>query len=226
MTSPRFPSSLRFGSFLQYGIGEDRPEKRASKNIILSIKVDRVSTRPPRLVAELIVAALASALESTPLVEILSPRATLVPMPRSAPLLDHAVWGPRTICQQLVAHRLGRDWQRLIERVEAVDKSAYVKDPSNRPSPFRHYETMRALPSTVLPEELVLVDDVVTKGATFAGAVTRLMEVFPGVAVRAFAISRAVSDFHQIQDPIVGEIEIAPDGSKSRRNNYPTGRLF
>lgn len=76
------------------------------------------------------------------------------------------------------------------------------------------------------PAEIILVDDVVTKGATFAGAAARLMEIYPGVPIRGFAISRATSDFDKIQDPLAGEIEIEADGSKSRRNDHPGGPLF
>ena len=221
MTSPRFPSKLAFGSFLQYGIRGDSAEARASKEVIFRIKGDRVSHKPPTLMAELVVAIIARDVDKTRLGEILKPNATLVPTPRSAPLLKNAVWGPRTVCERLVTHGLAKEWQPLIERTEQVDKSAFVKDPGARPTPLRHYETIGALPSTVTPAEMVLVDDVVTKGATFAGAAARLMEVYPGVPIRAFAISRATSDFDQIQDPLVGEIVIELDGSKSWRKRPP-----
>lgn len=139
--------------------------------------------------AALVVTVMARGIDNTLLGEILNPNVTLVPMPRFAPLLKNAVWGPRTICVQLVENGLAREWQPLIERVAAIDKSAYVKNPANRPSPYRHGETMNAIASTVAPDELVLVDDVITKGATFAGAAARLMEVYPGVPIRAFAIT-------------------------------------
>lgn len=226
MTSLRFPSKLAFGSFLQYGIGDDLAGARASRDIVFRIKADRLSHKPPMLMAELVVTVIAREFDKTPLGEILKPNVTLVPMPRSAPLLKNAVWGPRTACERLVAHGLAKEWQPLIERIEAVEKSAFVKDPNARPTPLRHYETMEALPSTIAPAEIVLVDDVVTKGATFAGAAARLMEIYPRVPIRAFAIARAVSDFDKIQDPLVGEIEIDADGSKSRRNDHASGRLF
>ena len=122
--------------------------------------------------------------------------------------------------------RVVKRWQQLITRGAAIEKSAAVKDPAARPTPLRHYETMEGLPSTIMTDEIVLVDDVVTKGATFAGAAARLMDVYPGVPIRAFAISRSTSDFDRLQDPLVGEIEIEADGSRSRRNDKPSGRLF
>jgi hypothetical protein len=87
VTSPRFPSKLAFGSFLQCGIRGDSAEARASKEVIFRIKGDRVSHKPPTLMAELVVAIIARDVDKTRLGEILKPNATLVPIPRSAPLL-------------------------------------------------------------------------------------------------------------------------------------------
>jgi hypothetical protein len=78
---------------------------------------------------------------------------------------------------------------------------------------------MKASLSLITPEEIVLVDDLVTKGATIAGAAARLMEAYPGVSIRAFAISRTRWEFDRLEDPHVGEVVVAFDGSKSWRRD-------
>jgi gamma-glutamylcysteine synthetase len=60
-------------------------------------------------------------------------------------------------------------------------------------------------------EEIVLVDDVVTRGATLLGAANRLTEAFPNVRIRAFAAMRTMTPplvFRAINDPCIGTIEL------------------
>ena len=57
--------------------------------------------------------------------------------------------------------------------------------------------------------QLVLVDDVVTKGRTMLAAATVLADALPGVEIRAFAALRTmglVPDIATYTDPVVGEI--------------------
>ncbi|MBI1379902.1 MAG: hypothetical protein GC161_02295 [Planctomycetaceae bacterium] len=56
---------------------------------------------------------------------------------------------------------------------------------------------------------LVVVDDVVTKGATLLASALRLQEAFPTAEVRCFAMVRTLGrepDVPQVLDPCVGEI--------------------
>ena len=57
------------------------------------------------------------------------------------------------------------------------------------------------------PEKFLLVDDIVTRGATLFGAANRLLEAFPKAQVRAFAAMRTVSvpsKFENMYDPQSG----------------------
>jgi len=59
------------------------------------------------------------------------------------------------------------------------------------------------------PKEIVVVDDVVTRGSTFLGGVNRLAEAFPHAKIRAFAVMRSIYDpvdFTNIVDPCKGKI--------------------
>jgi hypothetical protein len=71
----------------------------------------------------------------------------------------------------------------------------------------------------VSPGRFLLVDDVVTRGATFLGAASRLRESFPDTEIRAFALVRTESqgELNAIRDPAEGWIESVPGGGTQRR---------
>lgn len=57
--------------------------------------------------------------------------------------------------------------------------------------------------------DIVLIDDIVTRGATLLGAANRLHDVFPAARIRAFAAMRTSSDpseFRALYEPCVGTI--------------------
>ena len=59
------------------------------------------------------------------------------------------------------------------------------------------------------PSQVVLVDDVVTKGRTLLAAAARLHEAFPTIDIRAFALLRTMGLGQRVDrllDPCVGEI--------------------
>jgi len=69
------------------------------------------------------------------------------------------------------------------------------------------------------PEEIILVDDVVTRGATLLGAANRLLDVFPRTHIYALAIMRTISnpvEFEKLYDPCIGKIELLESGETSR----------
>ena len=66
---------------------------------------------------------------------------------------------------------------------------------------------------------IILVDDVVTSGATILGVASRLAERFPGVEIKAFAAVRTISDpakFVNLVRPARGSIML--------RGEYTTRR--
>ncbi|MBI1664074.1 MAG: hypothetical protein IS860_11460 [Nitrosopumilus sp.] len=61
------------------------------------------------------------------------------------------------------------------------------------------------------PREIVLVDDVITPGATTLGAVNRLADAFPNAKIRVFAAMRTISnpdEFSEIIQPCIGTITL------------------
>jgi adenine/guanine phosphoribosyltransferase-like PRPP-binding protein len=57
-------------------------------------------------------------------------------------------------------------------------------------------------------EEIVLIDDVVTRGTMFLASASLLREAFPKIKIRAFALVRTMSGLEvaQIENPSVGKI--------------------
>jgi len=73
-------------------------------------------------------------------------------------------------------------------------------------------------------QDILIVDDIVTRGATLLGAANRLRESYPGVPIKAFAAIRTVStpsDFRDLIQPLRWTITLRPDGSTLRRPETP-----
>jgi hypothetical protein len=176
--SPHFPSDLDFGSFLIYPSPADTEAEKKAKTFILDLKRNAI-TRDGSVIHAM-VDRLVAAVPGSCLADLLDGTATLVPTPGSAPLLPKAVWCARSVCDEMVKAGLGSQILTCIERIKPIRKSAYCAlHGIARPSPRDQYDTMAVKALIDPPENIVLVDDVITKGATFAGAAARLLEAFP-----------------------------------------------
>lgn len=149
--------------------------------------------------------------------EFFRSKPVLVPMPKSSPIRPGDLWVPQRIADSMVKEGLGRDAQPCLKRHTAVPKSAY-SHPSDRPKARQHYDSFSVEALTDV-DDLVLVDDVVTRGATFLGAASRLKERFPNAKIRAFALICTRSnptEFSTFEDPAVGHITLR-SGESYRR---------
>ncbi len=143
---------------------------------------------------------------------------TLVAVPGRAPLAPGAVSRTQRICDALFACGLAKDVVVLLERTEPVLKSAYAA-PVERPLAEQHFATIAVTPVLLAPIRVLLVDDVVTRGATLLGAASRIKDAFPDCEVRGFALVRTESfdEVTEVRDPRVGIIEVARTGKTVRR---------
>ena len=201
-TSQASISELRFGPFLVYSPRGQSEISKRSKTVCLQIKQDTND-----MIARAI-ARLASDFSRTGLSEVLGPDVTLVPAPRSTPLVEGALWPGHRIASELVKAGLGREILPIVKRTAPVSKSATAA-PGERPSVDEHLATLELEPLLANPSRVAIVDDVITKGRTLLATATRLAERFPHADIRAFALVRTMGlqpDVEKILTPCVGVI--------------------
>jgi hypothetical protein len=102
----------------------------------------------------------------------------------------------------------GEEVSPCIKRVSPVPKSAYCA-PGERPNVLSHYNSMEVEIRLVHPQEITIIDDVITKGATTFACAMRLNEIFPSAIIRAFSMIRTqglVHDIDEVRDPSTGII--------------------
>ena len=145
------------------------------------------------------------------------PDVALVPVPGHAPLAPGAVTTGLRIATAFAQRGLGVVTPCL-KRSERVTKSAWAKG-ADRPRALRHFETMSIELSLIVPKRVVLIDDVVTRGATLLGAASRVQAEMKDTEIKALALVRAVNDAEivAIRDPVVGTIELDAQGDSWRR---------
>jgi predicted amidophosphoribosyltransferase len=106
----------------------------------------------------------------------------------------------------------------LVRRV-AVTKSATAG--GARPDARAHFESLDVAGLALsAPRRILIVDDVVTSGATLLACASRVQDAHPGAQVLAFGLIRAMSrvEVDEIPAPCVGTITLDPySGLTTRR---------
>lgn len=133
------------------------------------------------------------------------PDVFLVPAPRSAPLVPSALWPGERICNALLAQGFAKATLPIVKRINPIPKSA-TAPLGGRPSVEQQYSSLEVQRTLVAPARIVVVDDVVTRGATLLATAARLRDAFPEAAIEAFALIRTrgfVGEIEKILDPVV-----------------------
>ena len=205
------PSNYEYGTFANYSPrGQSKLSKR-SRSTCSAIKAGRINTIEsaiPYLRQE----------ESEILQPFLAHDVTLVPIPRSAPLIDGALWPAKVICDVLREHGFGTEVQTYLRRIKPVPKSS--RSPAaGRPLVNAHLDSIEAETPFFVPDKITLVDDVLTMGRTSFACAERMQQVCPGAEIRIFAMIRTqgfVDDIENIVDPATGIITGYPSGKTHR----------
>ena len=143
----------------------------------------------------------------------------LVPVPTHAPGLEGALWPAHMISEALVSERLARRCETILRRARAVEKSSTSTE---RRTVSRQIETIEAAPPIDYPARIVVVDDVVTSGATLFATTRLIRDACPTADVRAFALIRTLSgqEVPETRDqclaPCTGTIGLNPDDTTIR----------
>lgn len=205
-------SEVEFGSLLAYTPHDQTPHGRRARKFVLDLKRDAARSgdgTSAKLVARRLQEELDK--EAIELASMFDGSWMAVPVPRSSPTKDGALWPAERIAAAFVGVGLVRSTQRLLRRAVAVAKSATAES-KDRPSAAQHYSSMRValdangavrserpLGELVRAElgprpKLLLVDDVITRGATVLAASSVLLDEIPDAVVVAFAVVRTNSD--------------------------------
>lgn len=211
---------LTFGSLFSYAPKGTAPEAQKARDVMTSLKVDRVVRLDGQAMpmSEATAAIVASRIRSVPFASLFDAKPLLVPVPSSSLHKTDSLWVPDRIARALLARGLGGRVEVCLRRVEPVPKAAH-SPPQNRPLPARHYETIAIDPDLAEPQHMILIDDVITRGATLLGAASRLKDAYPGAEIRAFAAMRTISDpedFRSLVDPCVGTVTLRNKGDTIR----------
>lgn len=217
-------SDLDFASFLVYprlGGQVQTESERKAKNLVLYMKQLRVSPKlePPH-VLDFIFSKLEQAITRPPLrAYFAGAPPAVIAAPGSSLTQPHSVACPPAIADCFKLSGLAVRVLPPVHRMTPVPKAAYSR-PSARLKAADHYKTM-GLPKVVLvdpPDDILVVDDVVTSGATLLAAVAVTREAYPNARVRAFAVARTGQvPAGRIDEPVVGVIQMKPDGRTVRR---------
>lgn len=212
-------SQLEYGALLAYSPHGYSPEIQHSKGVMNVLKNDSFLQKPPMLMSQWVASTIRQNMSTLPFASFFQPNTILIPTPKSSLMREGSLWVPDRLATTLVERGLGKEVARCLIRVEPVPKAAFSAA-FDRPTAARHYETMQVQGRISEPDEIVLVDDVITRGATLLGAANRLADAFPQARIRAFAAMRTISnpdEFAKEYDPVVGDIRLRPSGDTLRR---------
>jgi hypothetical protein len=207
-------NQIDFGSLLSYCPRRgDSAEIQRSRQIMRSVKNDSFVEDPPVLMSDWISSTMELRRSELPFSSLFRTSSVLVPLPRSSLLQPDSLWVPERIATALVRRRFGARVLPCLTRTRAVRKSA-TSQADQRPTPTEHFESLAVQGNLGSTEDIVMVDDIVTRGHMMIGAANRLLEAFPSARIQAFAAMRTVSDwmnFSHIYDPQIGLIEYRED---------------
>ncbi len=213
--SQPFLRELRVGSYLIYPSGAQTKAQIDAKSLILGIKRDVV--RAEGRLVEIVADRIRVEATATPLADLLDGTAVLVPLPGHARHKPASVWPALNIANALLRQGLARDVCQCLIRREPVIKSAYAA-PGERPAPLVHYESFDVAVAFEDWSNIVLIDDVITRGATMSGAAARIRETHRQARIRGFAVARTEWRPETTIDPVVNVVRTSADGWNVERS--------
>ncbi|MDH5431106.1 MAG: hypothetical protein OEW78_04395 [Nitrosopumilus sp.] len=201
-------SEIKFGSLLTYTPRGSEPNHSESRTVMRNLKND-VVLKSGILMSERIAQMIKSNLNDYPFSDYFNENTILIPTPKSSLPQKDDLWVPQRITSALAKNGLGKNEECLF-RETPLPRSSKVSAP-NRPKASQHYDSMRIRELLFKPKEIILVDDVITRGATVLGAANRLAEAFPDANIRVFAVMRTISnsnEFSNFIDPCIGTVSL------------------
>jgi len=197
-------SSLRivFGSAFAYHPRGTSNNSRLSQNLAQAVKQAKTEILP-RAVGRVL-----EAHENGKFPGLFGPEVTAVPVPRSVPLVSGALWPSASICEEMLKQGLVGSVSPLLKRIKSV-RPSHLQRGSGHPKVEEHIGSLEA-DVDFGTDRILLVDDVVTLGATFIGGYYVIRSRAAWASVCAFAVVRTTgfgAEVGEIFDPVSGSIE-------------------
>ncbi|MDR0471821.1 MAG: hypothetical protein LBH79_08905 [Nitrososphaerota archaeon] len=211
-------SELKYASLLSYSPHGNTSAALESKALTYSLKQDRYEGQPPILMSDWVEKKTQEKCKHFG--TFFQSNTILVPVPSSSLMEKDTLWVPERIANALLKKGFGKQVVPCLRRETAVRKAA-TSPSQDRPSVKDHYDSFSVQRSLSEPENILLIDDVITRGATLVGCANRLISAFPNCRIQAFAAIRTESNprkFKNLQDPLVGTIYLNDKGGTIR---YP-----
>jgi predicted amidophosphoribosyltransferase len=184
--------------------------EKSSRSVMRAIKDDMFLSSPPLLTSEYISNALLNTKKTLPFADFFEADPILVPVPNSSLMRPGTLWVSERLAKAMHENGLGKRVITCLRRQFALRKSA-TSQARDRPKAAEHFESLEVQRLLSDPHEILLVDDIITRGATLSGAANRLRSVYPAVKIRAFAAMRTISSppFNDYHDPCIGTIMLS-----------------
>ncbi|MGI0045938.1 MAG: hypothetical protein ACREBB_01935 [Nitrosotalea sp.] len=210
-------SEIEFGSLFTYSPRGNSDAQCRSRTVMRILKNDEFLILGDNkiLMSDYIAEGIQNNLRNLPFADYFNTKPILVPTPNSSLNRRGTLWVPQRIAAALVRRGLGSRVAECLNRVTPLRKSA-TSLAADRPQAEKHYDSIEVTRMLDEPREIILVDDVVTRGATLLGAANKLADAFPNARIRAFVAMRTIStpdNFVRINDPCVGSITLVGDGT-------------
>jgi hypothetical protein len=210
MTSVLPLTQLVFGSLLSYSPKPDTEIAKQSKTAMNNLKNDVHLPRFNLTMTEYVAELVNNNKTTLPFTSIFEDDPILVPVPKSSLMRSDDLWVPQRLAIELSKRGCGGDIVECLFRRVPLRKSA-TSDPKDRPTAPQHFNSIGIQTNLISnPTEILLVDDIITRGATTLGAANRLYMAFPNAKIRVFAAIRTVSypdKFENIYDARFGTIK-------------------
>lgn len=200
---------IEFGTLWTYSPWGDTEEEFRSKTIKANLKTDAIRSDDKISMSEYIARGIKKDLEKLPFAHFFKVNPVLVPMPSSSLTKANTLWVPLNLANALVKNGLGVKVSQCLERTKPIQKS-HTSKAANRPKAQEHYDSMSVQKELSDPDEILLIDDFITRGATSIGAANRLADAYPNAKIRVLVIMKTITNpanFKKIYDPCIGEIE-------------------
>lgn len=212
---------IEFGSILAYCPRGDSPREARSRQIMLMLKNDqfvrssKFPDTPTLMMSSWIARTVREEMDKLPFGHFFQSNTVLIPTPKTSLMRPDTLWVPDRIANALKDEGIGI-W---VIRIKAMRKAA-LSQAKDRPTALDQYNSMVVDTAIARPEEILLVDDIVTRGATLLGAANRLADAYPGIRIRAFVAMRTQSKpsvFSRDYGRCIGTIKLLANGGTLRR---------